>query len=127
MAELLAAAGRRSIAPPLGIKTAGFYSREGVVTAHEDELVADVCVLRGLGRTVVIAAMDLCMAPQDLVARWRAALADLAGTMPAHVLVNLSHTHSSGALVGGSIQPKSALRSRRVRCAPCRLPPAQQT
>ena len=71
MGELLAGVARRSIAPPFGIKTAGFYSREGVVASIEDELVADVCVLRGMDETVVIAAMDLCMAPQALVARWR--------------------------------------------------------
>jgi hypothetical protein len=107
--ELFAGVGRCSIAPPLGIKTAGFYSREGVVSAHEDELVADVCVLRGLDRTVVIAAMDLCMAPQPLVTRWREAIAEVAGTTAAHVLVNLSHTHSSGALA--STQPEFAFQT----------------
>lgn len=97
MSELLAGVGRRSVDPPLGIKTAGFYSREGVVTELDGELNATVCVLRGLDRTVVIAAVDLCMAPQALVADWREALAAVAETTPAHVLVNLSHTHSSGA------------------------------
>jgi hypothetical protein len=106
VAELWAGVGRRSIAPPLGIKTAGFYSREGVVTAHEDELVADVCVLRCADRTVVIAALDLCMAPQPLVRRWRSAIASVAGTSVDHVLVNQSHTHSSGALA--STQPEFA-------------------
>src|SRR5688572_29920133 len=95
--------------PPIGIKTAGFYSREGVVSAHDDELVADVCVLRCGDRTSVIAAMDLCMAPQPLVSAWRAAIASVAGTTPDHVLVNLSHTHSAGALA--ATQPEFAFQA----------------
>jgi hypothetical protein len=109
MGTLLAGVGRRSIAPPLGIKTAGFYSREGVVTSHEDDLVADVCLLRAGDRTVAIAALDLCMAPQPVAAEWRAAIAALAGTTPDHVLINLSHTHSSGALA--TTQPEFAFQS----------------
>ena len=62
-----------------------------------------------MDETVVIAAMDLCMAPQALVARWRDAIAGVAGTTPDHVLVNLSHTHSSGAL--GSTQPEFAFQA----------------
>jgi hypothetical protein len=100
--------GTRPVTPPLGIKTAGFYSREGVVEAHDGDLRASVCVLRGRGETVAIAAVDLCMAPQSLVARWRAAIADAIGSRPEHVLVNLSHTHSSGALA--STQPEFAFQ-----------------
>jgi len=98
MGELLAGVGRRSVAPPLGIKTAGFYSREGVVSAIDGDLSATVVVLRGAGETVVIAAVDLCMAPQWVVAEWREWMAAAAGTRSANVLVNMSHTHSSGAL-----------------------------
>lgn len=106
MSELLAGVGRRDVAPPLGIKTAGFYSREGVVDAIDGEISATVCVLRGMGATVAIAAIDLCMAPQPLVAKWRASIASAVGTEPDHVLVNLSHTHSSAALA--STQPEFA-------------------
>lgn len=106
MSELLAGVGRRNVAPPLGIKTAGFYSREGVVGAIDGELSATVCVLRGMGATVAIAAVDLCMAPQALVAHWRASIAAAVGTQPDHVLINLSHTHSSAAL--SSTQPEFA-------------------
>ena len=78
MAELLAGAARRSVAPPIGIKTAGFYSREGVVTGIDGDLSATVLVLRGHGETVVIAALDLCMAPQWVVAEWRSWIASAA-------------------------------------------------
>ena len=108
MGTLLAGVGRRDVTPPLGIKTAGFYSREGVVREHDGQLSATVCVLRGLGRSLVIAAVDLCMAPQGVVASWRASMAEAAGTSPDHVLVNLSHTHSSGALA--STQPEFAFQ-----------------
>ncbi|CAN5542766.1 hypothetical protein BH24CHL9_BH24CHL9_12670 [soil metagenome] len=105
---LYAGVGRRPVTPPLGIKTAGFYSREGVVPGHDGELSATACVLRGRGRTVVIAALDLCMAPQAVVAAWRASMAEAASTTTDHVLVNLSHTHSSGALA--STQPEFAFQ-----------------
>jgi hypothetical protein len=108
VSELSAGVGRRAVTPPPGIKTAGFYSREGVVSELDGELSATVCVLRCEGETVVVAAIDLCMAPQARVQRWREAMADAAATTPAHVLVNLSHTHSSGALA--STQPEFAFQ-----------------
>jgi len=109
VAELLAGAARRSVAPPIGIKTAGFYSREGVVTGIDGDLSATVLVLRGHGETVVIAALDLCMAPQWVVAEWRSWIASAAGTRPECVLVNMSHTHSSGALA--MTQPEFSYQS----------------
>jgi neutral ceramidase len=108
MADLHAGAARRSVTPPLGLKTAGFYSREGVITAHDGELSATTCVLRSDGETVVVAALDLCMAPQPVASEWRERMAKEAGTPPSHVLVNLSHTHSSGALV--ATQPEFAFQ-----------------
>jgi len=106
--ELQAGVGRRSVAPPLGIKTAGFYSREGVVNAIDGDLTATVTVLRSGGETVVVAAIDLSMAPQWVVAEWRTWIASAAATRPECVLVNLSHTHSSGALI--SMQPEFAFQ-----------------
>lgn len=108
MAELLAGVGRRSIAPPLGIKTAGFYSREGVVTGIDGDLNATVLALRSGGETLVIAAIDLCMAPQWVVAEWRSWIASAASTRPECVLVNMSHTHSGAALA--MTQPEFAFQ-----------------
>jgi tryptophan 2,3-dioxygenase len=59
---LHAGVARKLITPELGIKTAGFYSREGVVEEIESDLTATVAVLRSNHVTVVIAALDLCMA-----------------------------------------------------------------
>jgi len=96
---LRAGVGRRSVDPPLGIRTAGFSSREHVVEGIDEELSATTLVLEGLGRRVCIAAIDLCMVPQDIAMAWRSAIADAIGTEPSHVLINLSHTHSAGALL----------------------------
>lgn len=98
MPELFAGVGRRSIAPPLGIKTAGFYSREGVVTALDGDLTATVLALRSGAETLLVAAVDLCMAPQWVVAEWRTWMAAAAGTRVECVLVNFSHTHSAPAM-----------------------------
>ena len=99
MNGLRAGVARRSVDPPLGIRTAGFSAREHVVEGIDEELSVTTLVLEGLGQRVCIAAIDLCMVPQDIAMTWRAAVADAIGTQPSHVLINLSHTHSQGALL----------------------------
>jgi hypothetical protein len=47
---------------------------------------------------VCVVAIDLCMVPQDIALAWRVAVGEAIGTSASHVLVNLSHTHSAGAL-----------------------------
>lgn len=96
---LRAGVARRPVRPPDGIRTAGFSSREAVVDGIDEELSVTVLVLEGLGRRVAIAAMDLCMVRQHVALEWRRRVADAIGTQPSHVLVNLSHTHSAGALL----------------------------
>ncbi len=99
-AQLLrAGAARRSVDPPLGIRTAGFSSREHVVRGLDEQLSVTVLVLEGMGRRVCVAAIDLCMVPQDVARAWRSAMANAIGTDLSHVLINLSHTHSAGALL----------------------------
>jgi hypothetical protein len=96
---LRAGVARRSADPPLGIRTAGFSSREQPVAGIDEQLSVTTLVLDGLGRRVCIAAIDLCMVPQDIAMSWRSAIADAIGTQASHVLINLSHTHSAGALL----------------------------
>jgi hypothetical protein len=69
------------------------------VAGIDEELSVTALVLEGMGARVCIAAIDLCMVPQDIAMAWRSAVADAIGTLPSHVLVNLSHTHSAGALL----------------------------
>jgi hypothetical protein len=96
---LRAGVARRSVNPPLGIRTAGFSTREHVVEGIDEELSVTALVLEGMGRRVCIAAIDLCMVPQDVAMAWREAMAEAIGTHASHVLINLSHTHSAGALL----------------------------
>src|SRR5262245_5814667 len=107
--ELRAGVARRAVDPPLGIRTAGFSSRESVVEGIDEELSVTALVLEGMGRRVCIAAIDMCMVPQDIAADWRGAVADAIGTEASHVLVNLSHTHSAGALL--RTQPEFAYQA----------------
>jgi neutral ceramidase len=101
--------GRTIINPPLGIKTVGFSSREGVVEAIESDLTATTLVLADNHSKVAIVALDLTIAPLEVARGWRQRVADAIGTVEANVLINLSHTHSGPALPG--IPPEFAFQA----------------
>jgi len=46
---------------------------------------------------VAIVAVDLCIAPLEMVRDWRRQVAQAIGTVEANVLINLSHSHSAPA------------------------------
>ena len=78
MPNLQAGIARRMINPPLGVKTVGFTSREGVVEAIESDLTATCLVLASRDRErvtakVAIVSLDLCMAAPERVLEWRRA------------------------------------------------------
>jgi neutral ceramidase len=98
--QLKAGVGRTIINPPLGIKTVGFTSREGVVEEIESDLTATTLVLTDDEATVAIVALDLCIAKLEMVRDWRRRIAEAIGAREADVLVNLSHSHSAPALPG---------------------------
>ncbi len=103
MPNLQAGIARRIINPPLGVKTVGFTSREGVVEAIESDLTATCLVLASRDRDrvtakVAIVSLDLCMAAPERVLEWRRAIGDAIGTSPSHVMINFNHTHSGPAL-----------------------------
>ncbi len=110
---LYAGAGRTSISPPLGIKTVGFSSREGVVEGIESELTATSVVFAAGGKKMAIVALDLAIAPVAMVADWRQRVAQAIGTTPAHVMINLSHTHSGPPLPG--FPPEFAFQAELIR------------
>ncbi|MDQ6673949.1 MAG: hypothetical protein M3069_24925 [Chloroflexota bacterium] len=92
---LFAGAGRTLINPPLGIKTVGFTSREGVVEHIESDLTSTAIVFSaGDSNKIAIIALDLCNPSVEMVMDWRRQVAAAIGTTPAHVMINLSHTHS---------------------------------
>ena len=97
---LRAGAARALINPPLGIKTVGFSSREGVVEAIESDLSATTLVLANEATKVALVALDLCIVPIPRMDEWRRSVAEAIGTTPAHVMINVSHSHSAAALPG---------------------------
>lgn len=100
--KLFAGAGRTLINPPLGIKTVGFSSREGVVEHLESDLTSTAIVFSADAAKIAIVALDLCNPSVDMVAEWRRQVAEAIGTSPTHVMINLSHTHSGPPLPGRS-------------------------
>jgi hypothetical protein len=61
----------------------------------EDPLFTHGVVLLGAGEPVVLAAVDWCEIRNDAHDRWRAALAEAAGTAPGRVLVSSVHQHDA--------------------------------
>ncbi len=103
MSNLRAGVARRVINPPLGVKTVGFSSREGVAEAIESDLTVTCLVLAchqggRVSSKVAIIALDLAVIPLHRVDEWRQRVADAIGTTPAHVMINLNHTHSGPGL-----------------------------
>ena len=97
---LYAGAGRTSISPPLGMKTVGFSSREGVIEQIESELSSTAVVFSAGDEKMAIVAVDLAIADVAMVKDWRQKIADAIGARPSHVMVNLSHTHSGPPVPG---------------------------
>ncbi len=94
---LYAGAARRIINPPLGIKTMGFSSREGVVQAIESDLTATALVLSNGDSKVALLALDLCGLPLSTSTRLRQNIGQAIGAPASHVLLNFNHTHSAPA------------------------------
>ncbi|MBV9325303.1 MAG: neutral/alkaline non-lysosomal ceramidase N-terminal domain-containing protein [Chloroflexi bacterium] len=110
--DLYAGAGRASITPPLGIKTVGFSSREGVVERIESELTSTAIVFAAGGSKMAIVAVDLAIAPVAVVMDWRRRVAEAIRSTPANVMINLSHTHSGPPLPG--VPPEFAFQSEMI-------------
>ena len=98
MPDLYAGAGRRVINPPLGIRTFGFSSREGLVQAIESDLTATALVLTDGKTKIVIVATDTGWMELGVMNGLRETVAETVGTAASHVMINLNHTHSSPAM-----------------------------
>ena len=68
------------------------------IQAIESDLTATVLVLGNGDTKVALIGVDLCITSMAEAGRLRAAVADALGTPVSHVLLNLSHVHSSPAL-----------------------------
>ncbi|HET9900286.1 MAG TPA: hypothetical protein VFR46_04355, partial [Actinomycetes bacterium] len=89
---LRAGAARALINPPLGIKTVGFSTREGVVESIESDLSATALVLACEEKKVAILALDLCIVPIPRMDEWRRNVAEAIGTTTDRVMINISHS-----------------------------------
>jgi hypothetical protein len=95
---LYAGTARRAINPQLGTGKAGLRLFGSPIQAIESDLTATVLVLADGDTKVAVVATDLCMVSMAEGDRLRSAVAEALGIPVSHVLLNLSHNHSSPAL-----------------------------
>ncbi len=95
---LRAGAARRAINPQLGTGKAGLRLFGSPIQAIESDLTATVLVLADGETKVALIATDLCVISMAEGGRLRASVAEALDVPVAHVLLNLSHNHSSPAL-----------------------------
>lgn len=95
---LYAGAARRTINPELGTGMPGLRLFGAPIQAIESDLTATVLVLGDGDRKVALIGVDLCITSVAEAGRLRAAVAEALGIPVSHVLLNLSHVHSSPAL-----------------------------
>ena len=95
---LYAGAARRAINPQLGTGMAGLRLFGSPIQAIESDLTGTVLVLGDGDTKVAVVAIDLCVISMAEAGRLRSAVAEALRTPVSHVLLNLSHVHSSPAL-----------------------------
>jgi hypothetical protein len=100
---LRAGVGRRTINPPLGITRNGQRLYGDAIEAIDSDLTGTVCVLSDELVKVAIVALDLCRMTTSEAVEIRSAVAAAIDTEPSHVMLNLSHNHSSPGLPGDSL------------------------
>jgi hypothetical protein len=98
MGTLEAGAARRAINPQLGIGMPGLRLFGSPIQAIESDLTATALVLADGETKVVLIAVDLCMVSVPEADRLRTAVAEALEIPMSHVLLNLSHVHSSPGL-----------------------------
>jgi hypothetical protein len=83
------------VTPPVGHPLLGGATFVPPAKRLEDPLWANGFVLLGPDKPLVLAAIDWCEIRNDAHDRWRAALAEAAGTEPQRVLVSSIHQHDA--------------------------------
>ncbi len=92
---LHAGAARRTINPPLGIRTWGFSSREGMVEAIESDLTVTSLVLSNEETKLAVIAVDLVSISRGKVTELRTRVGAALGIPFSQVMTNWNHTHSA--------------------------------
>jgi hypothetical protein len=126
-AGLLAPGSARAAAPALRLAT--FRAEVTVPIGHAlmgggiaparkvaDPLFAHGLVLAGAGKPVVLAVVDWCEIRNDAYSRWRAALAEAAGTTAERVLVASVHQHDAPV---ADLEAERLLRAARAKGSIC--------
>ena len=109
MPTLSAGVARSVINPPLGIRRAGIRIFADPIQAIESDLTATVLVLSDGNTRLAIAALDLGIMSMSEMAELRSRIAGAIDAPTSHVMVNLSHTHSSPAFPDFIPEPQEQL------------------
>jgi hypothetical protein len=104
---------RADVTPPEGHPLCGGWIEP--VRAVDDPLLALGVVLLGMGRPVVLCAVDWCGIRNDAHAVWRKALAEAAHTVPENVALQCVHPHNA---------PFADLEAERLLEAAAGAPPS---
>jgi hypothetical protein len=96
--ELLAGAARRTINPLLGTGKGGLRLFGDPIQAIESDLTATALAIGSEDTLFTVIAVDLCVLTPREAAALRAAVASALEIPVEHVLLNLSHNHSSPVL-----------------------------
>src|ERR1039457_2926360 len=99
--DLKAGFGRRNITPPIPILMAGFENRTQPADSVGNEIWSKALAFEdATGQKVVMVMVDLATMPQSMFDMAATRIMYRHGLDRAHVLINISHTHS-GPLVDG--------------------------
>jgi hypothetical protein len=104
------------VTPPVGHPLMG----GGIAPARtiEDPLFVNGIVLTGAGEPIVVAIVDWCEIRNDAHDRWRAVLAENAGTSPQRVLVSCIHQHDAPI---ADLEAQRLLENHKAKGAICNL------
>jgi len=92
----------RDITPDIGMEVPGGYTKSFSKKIH-DPCKVRACVFDDGQHRVALVGLDALGEPRSLVLQARAKIAERCGIPPENVLINSSHSHSSGPLI--MIQP----------------------
>ena len=113
---LYAGAARRVINPPIGHDRVGVRLFGDPIQAIETDLTATALVVANQENKVAVVACDLCLIPIPVIAELRQRVGAAIGTPPTHVMINMSHTHSSPSFPGWlDLQSETVAAKRRYQ------------
>ena len=101
--KLYGGVARTTINPLLGTRKIGMRLFGDPVQAIESDLTATILVVDDTTARVALVACDLCAIPPPVISELRQRISEDIDTPISHVMINESHTHSSPAFPGYSL------------------------